>query len=147
MPPLSVGLFRTLIVVAGAVLGVIVGRRSHLRQPSPASDREALFHLTGKVEELEHRFEVRLDAIDSQVAEHEKRLNDMPPLSAILSATDEAIARKLRGLDEKLAVQCHSIEVLRTTTFQMDDLLQKLLESVEALRHAGEGKVTVTAAG
>jgi len=59
-----------------------------------------LFHLTGKVEELEHRFEVRLDAIDSRVAEHEKRLNDMPPLSAILSATDEAIARKLRGLDE-----------------------------------------------
>jgi len=147
MPPLSAGLFRTLFVVAGAILGVILGKRSYLRQPSLTSDHSSWTELNGKVEELEHRFAVRLDAMDSRVAEHERRLNDMPPLSAILSATDETIARKLRGLDEKLAAQSLSIEALRATTAQMDDLLPKLLESVEALGHAEEGTFTVTAAG
>jgi len=124
-----------------------LGRRSYLRQPSLASDHTSWSDLNGKVEELEHRFVARLDAMDNRVAEHERRLNDMPPLSAILSATDEAIARKLRGLDEKLAAQSLSIEALRATATQMDDLLPKLLESVEALGHAEEGKLTVIAAG
>ena len=118
-----------------------------MRQPSLTSDHSSWSELNGKVEELEHRFVARLDAMDSRVAEHERRLNDMPPLSAILSATDETIARKLRGLDEKLAAQSLSIEALRATTTQMDDLLPKLLESVEALCHAEEGRFTVTAAG
>ena len=128
-------------------MGVILGKRSYLRQPSLTSDHSSWSELNGKVEELEHRFAVRLDAMDSRMAEHERRLNDMPPLSAILSATDETIARKLRGLDEKLAAQSLSIEALRATTAQMDDLLPKLLESVEALGHAEEGRFTVTAAG
>jgi hypothetical protein len=128
-------------------LGLILGRRSNFRQPSLASDHTSWTDLNGKVEELEHRFVARLDAIDSRVAEHERRLNDMPPLSAILSATDDAIARKLRGLDEKLTAQSLSIEALRATATQMDDLLPRLLESVEALGHAEEGKLTAGAAG
>jgi hypothetical protein len=40
----------------------------------------------------------------------------------------------MSSLDERLTVQAHSIDVLRTTVSQTDGLLERVLESLDSLQ-------------
>jgi uncharacterized coiled-coil protein SlyX len=44
----------------------------------------------------------------------------------------------MSSLDERLTTQAHSIEVLRTTVSQTDSLLERVLESLDALQTHGD---------
>jgi hypothetical protein len=51
------------------------------------------------------------------------------------------LSKTMSSLDERLSSQAHSIEVLKTTVSQTDELLERVLESIDSLRQSEEESV------
>jgi uncharacterized coiled-coil protein SlyX len=51
----------------------------------------------------------------------------------IVSAMDELLGKAMSGLEGRLTAQARSIETLQTTVSQTDELLERVLESLDTL--------------
>ena len=92
----------------------------------------------------------RLQQLEMKVGEHEHRLSDVPSTSQIVAAMETLLSKTMTSLDARLSAQAHSIDVLKTTVSQTDELLERVLESIDSLRGetenesqlAGNGKMS-----
>lgn len=99
-----------------------------------SGEAQEIAQLKQAVAELESRHETRLGQLEVVVADHEQRLNEVPSTTQIVAAMEALLSKTMTSLDERLSAQAHSIEVLKTTVSQTDELLEKVLESIDSLR-------------
>jgi chromosome segregation ATPase len=76
--------------------------------------------------------------IVNRLDEHASKLAEAPSAPQIVSAVEQMLAKAMTSLDERLATQANSIGVLTTTVAQTDNLLEKVLESLDTLQSSGE---------
>jgi uncharacterized coiled-coil protein SlyX len=117
--------------------GVAVGAMSKLFK---SADEQQLGQLRKSVADLESRMatqealhEKRLSQLEVKVGEHEQRFSDVPSTSQIVAAMEALLSKTMTSLDARLSAQAHSIDVLKTTVSQTDELLERVLESIDKL--------------
>jgi len=99
----------------------------------------AVASLEAKVSSLANRYEGRLTAIETHVAAHDAKLKELPTLAQVVSTMEEMLSSTMSGLDQKLSDQVKSIEVLKTTVAQSDELMERVLDSIYSLQsHVAE---------
>ena len=99
-----------------------------------SGEAQEIAELKKSLADLESRHETRLNQLEISVADHEQRLTDVPSTTQIVAAMEALLAKTMTSLDERLSAQAHSIEVLKTTVSQTDELLERVLESIDNLR-------------
>ena len=129
---------RTAILLAGVAAGALLRPRKEIDEGQLASLKKSLADLEGRVANQEALHDNRLNQLETKVAEHEQRLNDVPSTGQIVQAMESLLERTMKSLDERLSSQAHSIELLKTTVSQTDELLERVLESIDSLRSAPE---------
>src|SRR5690348_4016405 len=124
--------------VALLLAGVAAGAMSRIFK---SADEQQIRHLRNSIAELEARLrneealrDNRLLQLEAKVGEHEQRLNDVPSTSQIVAAMEALLSKTMASLDTRLSAQAHSIDVLKTTVSQTDELLERVLESIDSLR-------------
>jgi uncharacterized membrane-anchored protein YhcB (DUF1043 family) len=125
---------RAAILLAGVAVGAIATRRKSRSETEAAS-------LWRSMADLEARVEGRFQQVEQRVDEHQARLLEVPSSSKIVAAMQELLANAMNGLDQRLSDQVRSIEVLKTTVAQTDELLERVLESIYALQQTSSDGV------
>lgn len=90
--------------------------------------------LESRLEGARAEFDRTMARLESRIEEHEARLNEAPSTAQIVVAMEGLLDKTLHSLDRRLSVQSESIELLKTTVSQTGDLLERVLESLDALR-------------
>jgi uncharacterized coiled-coil protein SlyX len=108
-----------------------------------SSQAQEITDLKKTVADLQSRHESRLNQLEVSVATHEQRLNEVPSTTQIVAAMEALLSKTMASLDERLSAQAHSIEVLKTTVSQTDELLERVLESIDNLRQPEEESALV----
>jgi uncharacterized coiled-coil protein SlyX len=133
-----------LTVSRAAILlaGVAAGALSRIFKPADAGEtgqlKKSLADLEVRLANQEALHDNRLNQLEVKVNDHEQRLNDVPSTSQIVAAMEALLSKTMTSLDERLTSQAHSIEVLKTTVSQTDELLERVLESIDSLRQSSE---------
>jgi chromosome segregation ATPase len=124
---------RTAILLAGIAAGFVLRRKTG-EEEQIASLRRSLADLEGRVANQGALDDNRLSQVEAKVEAHEQRLNDVPSTSQIVTAMETLLSKTMASLDERLSSQARSIELLKTTVSQTDELLERVLESIDSLR-------------
>ena len=99
----------------------------------------AVASLEASVASLTTRYDSRLASLESHVATHDAKLKELPTLAQVVSTMEEMLSSTMSGLDQKLSEQVRSIDVLKTTVAQSDELMERVLDSIYSLQsHAAE---------
>ena len=118
--------------------GVAAGALTRIFKTADAGQieglKKSLADLEGRLANQEALHENRLERIEAKIDEHEQRLNEVPSTSQIVAAMEALLSKTMTSLDERLSSQAHSIDVLKTTVSQTDELLERVLESIDSLR-------------
>jgi chromosome segregation ATPase len=104
-------------------------------QSNPAETLAAVASLEATVASLTTRYDDRLSALEGHVKEHEAKLKELPTLAQVVSTMEEMLSSTMSGLDQKLSDQVKSIEVLKTTVAQSDELMERVLDSIYSLQN------------
>jgi chromosome segregation ATPase len=139
---------RTAIFLAGIAAGAFtLSRRqaagmdsaalAELKRSLGAVQEQLALQESAQASRFQH-IETRLDEHTTRLNEHTLRLNDVPSTSQIVSAMEQLLQRTMASLDERLSTQAHSIDVLKTTVAQTDNLLERVLESLDSLQGYSE---------
>jgi len=111
------------------------------REPGSSSAQTvaAIATLESTVAALTARYDDRLAAVDSRLNDHDAKLKELPTLAQVVSTMEEMLSSTMSDLDSKLFEQVRSIEVLRTMVASSDELMGKVLDSIDRLQnHRGE---------
>jgi chromosome segregation ATPase len=106
----------------------------------------AIAALESSVAVLTTRYDGRLAEVESRIGDHDVKLGDhaaklkeMPTLAQVVSTMEEMLSSTMSGLDKKLSEQVSSIDVLKTTVAQSDELMERVLDSIYSLQpHVAE---------
>ena len=98
-------------------------------KPQP-DHSEALASLRATV----HKYDSRLSELETKVGDHDAKLKEIPTLTQVISTMEQMLAGTMTGLDQKIADQVRSIEVLKTTVAQSDELMERVLDSIYSLQ-------------
>lgn len=99
----------------------------------------AIASLEATVASLTARFDTRFTDLEARVSTHDAKLKELPTLTQVVSTMEEMLSSTMSGLDRKLSEQVQSIEVLKTTVAQSDELMERVLDSIYSLQsHMGE---------
>jgi uncharacterized coiled-coil protein SlyX len=129
----------TLMVAAGmAVGGAVAAFRRAGAPPRKDALRPALAELEHKMAARHDALEDRLTHLESRIDQHEEKLKDVPSTAGIVAAMEQLLSHTMDGLDRRLSDQAKSIEVLKTTVSQTDELLERVLDSIHSLQPALE---------
>lgn len=128
------GLFTRIPRLGFLMAGVLIGSVSAMKKSRAAQAAGSVKDLESRLASKETVFSARLVELEKRVEEHEARLKDIPSIPQILTAMEELLNNKMSGLDQRLSAQVRSIEVLKTTVSQTDELLERVLESIDSLR-------------
>ena len=129
---------RTAILLAGVAAGALLRSKKDVDAAQLAALKKSLADLEGRVSNQEALHDNRLNQLEAKVEDHEQRLKDVPSTSQIVQAMESLLERTMKSLDERLSSQAHSIELLKTTVSQTDELLERVLESIDSLRSPEE---------
>jgi uncharacterized coiled-coil protein SlyX len=114
----------------------VVDNNSHGRS---AETLAAVASLEASVASLTTRYDSRLVHLEARVSDHEAKLKELPTLAQVVSTMEEMLSSTMSGLDNKLSEQVRSIEVLKTTVAQSDELMERVLDSIYSLQsHVAE---------
>jgi uncharacterized coiled-coil protein SlyX len=116
--------------VAIFLAGIAAGAFTLSRRERGGMDQAAVDDLKRSLAGLEDRLASHEERLDG----HDAKLADVPSVAQITTAIEQLLARTMSSLDERLTTQAHSIEVLKTTVTQTDSLLERVLESLDALQ-------------
>jgi len=120
---------RLAVLIGGFAAGALMRRGQwDLSAPSRSIERSAR-ELQAQVRAHEHR----LKRLESRTEAHEAKLQQIPSAAELASVMDELVGKAMSGLDARLSAQAHSIETLQTTVSQTDELLERVLESLDLL--------------
>lgn len=125
---------RTAIFLAGMAAGAVYQAWKKLEAPQLDSVKQSIAELESKLASQLSEAESRFASIEKRLDEQDIQLQGVPSTVQIVAAMEELMAKTMSAIDEKLAAQAHSIEVLKTTVSQTDDLLERVLESLDSLR-------------
>jgi chromosome segregation ATPase len=128
---------RVAIFIAGVAAGAIAeGRRERAFNRRAGQWRKALSGLEERLAAHETATTARLTQVETRIEEHAARLAELPSTAQIVEAMEDLLSKTMTSLDSRLASQAHSIDVLKTAVSQTDDLLERVLESIDALQAA-----------
>jgi uncharacterized coiled-coil protein SlyX len=122
---------RLAVLLGGFAAGTVVRRWQ--AQDTAASQR-SLNRLSREWKAQVRAHDHRLNRLEARSEAHEAKLKEMPSTAQIVSAMDELLTHALSGLDGRLTAQARSIETLQTTVSQTDELLERVLESLDTLQ-------------
>ena len=128
---------RVAIFVAGVAAGVLAGPRRERGGGDPAAVaglKRSLADLEVRLADREAANAARLSQLESRIDEHDAKLAVVPSTAQIVAAMERLLSSAMSSLDERLATQAHSIEILKTTVSQTDGLLERVLESLDSLQ-------------
>jgi hypothetical protein len=102
--------------------------------------------LESSVATLSERYDGRLAAVESRIGDHDAKLTDhdvklreMPTLEQVVSTMEQMLSSTMSGLDNKLSEQLRSIEVLKTTVAESDELMERVLDAINNDKSGGGG--------
>ena len=131
---------RSAIFLAGVAAGALLGPRRPVpesRSAGPALPED----LKKSLAELEERLAAQASAhaasmaqIEARLNEHAGKLADVPSTSQIVAAMEQLLSKTIASLDDRLTTQARSIEVLKSAVSQTDNLLERVLESLDKLQ-------------
>ena len=99
----------------------------------------AVASLEASVASLTTRYDSRIASLESHVAGHDAKLKELPTLAQVVSTMEQMLSNTMSGLDQKLSEQVRSIDVLKTTVAQSDELMERVLDSIYSLQsHVAE---------
>jgi|SRR5579864_179467 len=105
----------------------------------PAETLTAIASLEATVASLTTRYDDRLSHLETRVGNHEAKLKEVPTLAQVVTTMEEMLSNTMSGLDQKLSDQVRSIETLKTTVAQSDELMERVLDSIYSLQsHVAE---------
>ena len=125
---------RVALLLAGVAAGTLLKLFKTGDDQQIAGLKRSLADLETRLTQQEALQDNRWHQLETKVIEHEERLKDVPSTSQIVSAMEALLTKTMSSLDERLSSQAHSIEVLKTTVSQTDELLERVLESIDSLR-------------
>lgn len=127
------------------VAGIAAGAMTRIFQTASEAEierlRKSVADLEGRLANHAARHDMRLQQLEAKVGEHEQRLQDVPSTSQIVAAMETLLSRTMTSLDARLSAQSHSIDVLKTTVSQTDELLERVLESIDRLKQDNDQSV------
>ncbi|MBZ5617214.1 MAG: hypothetical protein LAQ69_00580 [Acidobacteriia bacterium] len=133
---------RVVIFLAGVAAGALTLSR---RAKGGAVDRAATEDLKNSIASLENRLAAqesanasRFTKIEARIEEQAGKLAEVPSTAQIVAAMEQLLSKTMASLDDRLTVQAHSIEVLKTTVSQTDSLLERVLESLDSLQTSSD---------
>jgi chromosome segregation ATPase len=122
---------RLAVLIGGFAAGALVRRwQAH----DAVAPQRSLDRLSREWKAQVRAHDYRLRRLEERSEAHEARLQEAPSTAQIVSAMDELLAKAMTGLDGRLTAQAQSIETLQATVSQTDELLERVLESLETLR-------------
>ncbi len=127
------GVVKTLMAMAGAAGGAVAWSFSANRRKIEVL-QHSVDDLGSRLAEQHQQSEARYQSLESRLNDHESRLNEMPSTEKIVGAVQEMLANTMGCLDERLSQQAEAIAVLKTTVSQTDQLLERVVNSLEALK-------------
>jgi hypothetical protein len=123
------------LFVAGVLAaGLLTGRRRRESEAPASGDLSSIRELRGQIAQIESATSWRLSQIEKRVEEHSAKLSGLPATEQIVGAMEQLLAKTMSSLDDRLTTQAQSIEVLRTTVSQTDNLLERVLESLDSIQ-------------
>jgi len=131
---------RFAIFLAGVAAGALARReRGTVASGVSAATVAELKHsllseVDTRIAKLNSANETRFGQIDARLEEHSAKLSEIPSTAQLVTAMEGLLSKTMASLDERLTTQAHSIEVLKTTVSQTDSLLERVLESLDALQ-------------
>jgi uncharacterized coiled-coil protein SlyX len=125
---------RAALLLAGVAAGAMTRIFKSADDRDLAQLKKSIAALEGRLANQEVLHDNRLNQLETKVVEHEQRLNDVPSTSQIVEAMEALLSKTMTSLDARLSAQAHSIDVLKTTVSQTDELLEKVLESIDRLK-------------
>ncbi len=115
------------------------GRQSETAHDKSTESIAAVASLEARMASLTNRYDGRLAALETHVSAHDAKLKELPTLAQVVSTMEEMLSSTMSGLDQKLTDQVKSIEVLKTTVAQSDELMERVLDSIYSLQsHVAE---------
>jgi chromosome segregation ATPase len=100
----------------------------------------AIAALESSVADLTTRCDGRLAEVESRIGGHEAKLvahdaklKEIPTLAQVVSTMEEMLSSTISELDDKLSEQMGSIEILKTTVAQSDELMERVLDAIYSL--------------
>jgi len=133
LPFLKLMLFERLAVLLGGFAAGALLRRWQSQEITPSAQR-SVDRLSREWKAQTRAHDRRLSRLEGRVDEHEGRLNQAPSTKQLVAAMDDLLAKALDGLEGRLNAQSQSIETLQATVAQTDELLERVLESLDTLR-------------
>ena|SRR5579871_4164706 len=128
---------RLAVLIGGFAAGTLM--RRWLAQDAPA--RVVSLDRIGRELKAQVRSqEARLGRLETQSERHESLLREMPTRGELIAAMDDLLGKALSGLDTRLTAQARSIETLQMTVTQTDELLERVLESLDTLHETPPGE-------
>jgi uncharacterized coiled-coil protein SlyX len=125
--------------------GVAAGAFTLSRRERAMMDRAPADDLKRSLADLESRLAAQESAsasihsrIEARLDAHAAKLAEVPSVAQLTAAVEQLLAKTMSSLDERLTTQAHSIEALKTTVSQTDSLLERVLESLDALQTYGD---------
>lgn len=94
----------------------------------------AVASLEATIASFTTRYDSRLSSLETRVGDHEAKLKELPTLAQVVTTMEEMLSNTMSGLDQKLSDQVRSIEVLKTTVSQSDELMERVLDSIYSLQ-------------
>jgi len=120
-------------VAAGALASFAKSRWDNETSEIPELKR-SIAELEARLAAQETNHASQLRKMETQLQEQGALLVDVPSTKQIVDGVEQLLSRTMSSLDERLTVQAHSIDVLRTTVSQTDGLLERVLESLDSLQ-------------
>jgi hypothetical protein len=128
---------RVAIFLAGiAAAAITLPRHRSGGMDSATADelKRSLAGLEARLQEREVAAAARFAEVESRLDEHTAKLADVPSTSQIVAAMEQLLSKTMASLDDRLATQANSIDVLKATVSQTDSLLERVLESLDSLQ-------------
>lgn len=80
----------------------------------------------------------KLHQLESRLNEQAEKLRQIPTGSDLLAAMQQVLSNVMANLDQRLSDQSHTIEVLKTTINQTDELLERMMDAMGQARQSEE---------
>jgi hypothetical protein len=135
MPRLLDAIPRAVFILGGITIGAVsILWKSRETAEHSAPLRRGIADLEAKMSEQSMFYRSKLEEIEQRLEHHDTRLRDVPTIAQIVSTMETMLGNTMSGLDRKLADQVRSIEVLKTTVVQTDELMERVLDSIYSLQ-------------
>jgi uncharacterized coiled-coil protein SlyX len=122
---------RLAVLIGGYAAGTLIRRwQAH----ETTASRQSVDRLSREVKAQVRAHDSRLHRLEERSDAHESKLKEVPSTAQMVSAMDDMLAKAMSGLEGRLTAQARSIETLQMTASQTDELLERVLESLDTLR-------------